>query len=150
MSLRETDAQRFAATRSGELRNCVFSAKIKFLAKEKREFSTFLAISCNRCWQMPFILSVITVLFFNPFIITFRSSIYISRITININRISIYISQIVINTSRIAININTTSININAESIYITAKQIYIIAVAININRVGSFMFLFVIIILSL
>ena len=40
---------RLAATRSGELRNCVFSAKIKFLAENKREFSTFLAISCNRC-----------------------------------------------------------------------------------------------------
>lgn len=38
-----------------------------------------------------------------------------------------------------------TSININAERIYITAKQIYIIALAININRVGSFMFRLVI-----
>ena len=35
-----------------------------------------------------------------------------------------------------------TSININAERIYITPKQIYIIALAININRVGSSMFL--------
>ena len=45
--------QRSAATRSGELRNCVFSAKIKFLAENKREFCTFLAISCNRCCAMP-------------------------------------------------------------------------------------------------
>lgn len=34
-----------------------------------------------------------------------------------------------------------TSININAERIYITAKQIFIIELAININRVDSFMF---------
>ena len=33
-----------------------------------------------------------------------------------------------------------TNININAERIYITAKQIYIIALAINVNRLGSFM----------
>ena len=54
--------QRFAATRSGELRNCVFSAKIKFLAENKREFSTFLAISCNRCWWLHFF-STATFLF---------------------------------------------------------------------------------------
>ena len=34
-----------ADSRSGELRNRIFSNKIIFLAKEKREFSTFLAIS---------------------------------------------------------------------------------------------------------
>ncbi len=41
--------QRFAACRSGELRNRDFSAKIKFLAKDKREFTTFFAIFANRC-----------------------------------------------------------------------------------------------------
>ena len=42
---------RFAAKRSGELRNAIFSTKIKFLVKDKREFSTFLAIFCNRYYR---------------------------------------------------------------------------------------------------
>jgi len=36
-------------SRSGELRNCVLSAKIKILAKRKREFTTKFAILQNGC-----------------------------------------------------------------------------------------------------
>ena len=41
--------QRLAPSRSGELRNRIFSTKIIFLAIEKREFTTYFAISQNRC-----------------------------------------------------------------------------------------------------
>ncbi len=97
----------------------------------------------NRCWQMPFILSVY-VLFCNPLIIRLLVSINVSRRGININRITINISQTVLNINWIDININRTNININAKHIYITAERIYIIAIAININQLGSFIFLFV------
>jgi hypothetical protein len=42
-------SQRFAACRSGELRDRLFSAEIKFLAKDKCEFTTYFAIFANRC-----------------------------------------------------------------------------------------------------
>ena len=50
------------ALRGCELRNRDFSAKIKFLAKTEREFSTFFAISQNRCWWLHFF-STATFLF---------------------------------------------------------------------------------------
>ena len=104
-------------------------------------FSPFLVTAVGRC---PFCFPL-RFCFFRSVLFMFPISIFISQIGINTNQISININQIAINISRIDININRTSININAERIYITAKQICIIAVAININRLGSFMFLLVI-----
>ncbi|NRS90905.1 hypothetical protein HNQ02_003856 [Flavobacterium sp. 7E] len=43
--------QRVAACGSGELRDRDFSAKIKIIAEDKRELTTYLAIFANRCYE---------------------------------------------------------------------------------------------------
>ncbi|ELY1993121.1 hypothetical protein SL054_002490, partial [Flavobacterium psychrophilum] len=52
---------RLAACRSGEVRNRLLSAKIKFITKDKREFTTYLAIFANRCWWQFFYLERIFI-----------------------------------------------------------------------------------------
>ena len=53
--LAQNSTQRFAALRGCEVRNRVFSAKIKFLAKRKREITTKFAILQNRCYGKLFL-----------------------------------------------------------------------------------------------
>ena len=52
--------QRSRALRCCEVRNFIFSAKIKFLAKSKREFTTKFAIAQNVCYVLVFYTNLVT------------------------------------------------------------------------------------------